>query len=185
MSNVHTPTPPTPIAQIVPEAGEANDSVLLDYDARAKRRAVWTTKAGRRIILDLERPQHLRCGQGFELEDGSLVRIEAAPEPLLVISASDPHLLTRLGWHLGNRHLPTQIVVSDGATTLRIRQDHVIEDMVLGLGGACEKVEAAFDPEGGAYEGRDGGHGHGSGHSLHHHGHHHHGPHHHGHHHHD
>jgi urease accessory protein len=73
--------------------------------------------------------------------------VVAAPEPLLEIRGSDPFHLVRLAWHLGNRHLPTQIV----GKGLRIRRDHVIEEMVKRLGARVIEIEAPFDPEGGAY----------------------------------
>jgi urease accessory protein len=75
---------------------------------------------------------------------------------LLEIRGTDPHHLVRVAWHLGNRHLPTQIM----AKGLRIRRDHVIETMVKGLGARVIEIEAPFDPEGGAYAG--GGHAHAS-----------------------
>jgi urease accessory protein len=90
------------------------------------------------------------------LEDGRLVEVVAAPEPLLEIRGRDPHHLIRLAWHLGNRHLPTQIM----AKGLRIRRDHVIEAMVKGLGARVIEIEAPFDPEGGAYAGAAHGHPH-------------------------
>jgi urease accessory protein len=81
------------------------------------------------------------------LEDGRLIEVVAAPEPLIEIRGTDPGHLVRLAWHLGNRHLPTQIM----AKGLRIRSDHVIEEMVKGLGARVIEIEAPFDPEGGAY----------------------------------
>jgi len=83
-----------------------------------------------------------------------MIEVVAAPEPLIEIRGSDPHHLIRVAWHLGNRHLPTQIMPKG----LRIRRDHVIEAMVKGLGARVIEIEAPFDPEGGAYAG--GGHGH-------------------------
>ena len=83
------------------------------------------------------------------LEDGRLIEVVAAPEPLIEIRGSDPHHLIRVAWHLGNRHLPTQIMPKG----LRIRRDHVIEAMVKGLGARVIEIEAPFDPEGGAYAG--------------------------------
>jgi len=88
------------------------------------------------------------------LDDGRLIEVVAAPEPLAEIRGNDPQHLVRVAWHLGNRHLPTQIT----ARGLRIRRDHVIEAMVKGLGARVIEIEAPFDPEGGAYAG--GGHGH-------------------------
>ena len=144
------------------DAGAPEDSVRLDHDQRNRRRMVYTTEAGRPILLDMLRPVHLRDGDLLRLEDGSLVRVDATPEALIEIHAHSTAELVRIAWHLGNRHLPTQLLpgpdADDTGGTLRIRYDHVIAEMVLGLGGHCHKVLAPFDPEGGAYEG--GGHGH-------------------------
>jgi urease accessory protein len=122
-------------------------------------------------LLDLENAVALRGGDALVLEDGRLIEVVAAPERLLEIRARDAGHLLRIAWHLGNRHLPTQIM----ASALRIRRDHVIEAMVEGLGARVIEIEAPFDPEGGAYA--DGGHandpaGHGHG-PHHHHDHHH------------
>ncbi|MDU1671196.1 MAG: urease accessory protein UreE, partial [Bradyrhizobium sp.] len=125
----------------------AADSVLLDFDDRHRRRLAMTGTRGLAFVLDLEHATALRGGDALVLEDGRLVEVVAEAEPLLEIRASDPHHLVRLAWHLGNRHLPTQIM----AKSLRIRRDHVIEAMVKGLGARVIEIEAPFDPEGGAY----------------------------------
>jgi urease accessory protein len=145
-----------------------------------------TGTRGLAFLLDLENAMALRGGDALVLEDGRLVEVVAAPEPLIEIRCNDPQHLVRVGWHLGNRHLPTQIM----AKGLRIRRDHVIEAMVKGLGARVIEIEAPFDPEGGAYAG--GGHAHAPeidphAHAGHAHGSHDHGDHHHGddHHHHD
>ncbi|MGJ5176784.1 urease accessory protein UreE [Bradyrhizobium oligotrophicum] len=154
----------------------AADSVLLDFDDRHRRRLVMTGTRGLEFLLDLEHATALRGGDALVLEDGRLIEVVAAAEPLLEIRASDPHHLVRLAWHLGNRHLPTQIV----AKSLRIRRDHVIETMVKGLGARVIEIEAPFDPEGGAYA--EPSHAHDQHHDHDHHGHDHHGhDHHHGH----
>jgi urease accessory protein len=110
------------------------------------------------FLLDLQEAVALRGGDALVLEDGRLIEVIGAPEPLVEIRGTDPQHLVRIAWHLGNRHLPTQIV----GKGLRIRRDHVIEDMVRGLGARVIPIEAPFDPEGGAYAG--GGHVHGHGH---------------------
>jgi urease accessory protein len=140
------------------------DTVVLDFDDRHRRRMVMTGTRGLEFLLDLENAVALRGGDALVLEDGRFIEVVAAPEPLLEIRGSDPHHLVRVAWHLGNRHLPTQIM----AKGLRIRRDHVIEAMVKGLGARVIEIEAPFDPEGGAYA--DAAHGHED------HGHHH-GPH--------
>ncbi|MBR0797816.1 urease accessory protein UreE [Bradyrhizobium jicamae] len=154
------------------------DTVVLDFDDRHRRRMVMSGTRGLEFLLDLETAVALRGGDALVLEDGRLVEVVAAPEPLLEIRGSDPHHLIRVAWHLGNRHLPTQIMPKG----LRIRRDHVIEAMVQGLGARVIEIEAPFDPEGGAYAGHadaeahadaHGGHDHAHSHA-HAHGHHHH-----------
>lgn len=135
------------ITRILSNAPSDADSVRLDHDLRNRRRMVFTTAAGNAILLDMARTVHLREGDGLELEDGSIVRVEAAAEALLEITAPDLPALVRIAWHLGNRHLPTQLL----GDRLRIRNDHVIAEMVAGLDGICDGVMAPFDPEGGAY----------------------------------
>jgi urease accessory protein len=112
-------------------------------------------------MLDMLRPVRLRDGDMLRLEDGALVRVDAIPEPLIEIHAHSTAGLVRIAWHLGNRHLPTQLLPGADGGVLRIRYDHVIAEMVEGLGGHCESILAPFDPEGGAYEGAAAsGHGH-------------------------
>jgi urease accessory protein len=130
------------------------DTVVLDFDDRHRRRMAMTGTRGLEFLLDLENAVVLRGGDALVLEDGRLVEVVAAPEPLIEIRGTDPHHLVRVAWHLGNRHLPTQIMPKG----LRIRRDHVIEAMVKGLGARVIEIEAPFDPEGGAYAG--GGHAH-------------------------
>lgn len=125
----------------------AADTVVLDFDDRHRRRMAMTGTRGLEFLLDLENATALRGGDALVLEDGRLIEVVAAPEPLLEIRGSDPHHLIRVAWHLGNRHLPTQIMPKG----LRIRRDHVIEAMVKGLGARVIEIEAPFDPEGGAY----------------------------------
>jgi urease accessory protein len=130
------------------------DTVVLDFDDRHRRRMAMTGTRGLEFLLDLENATVLRGGDALVLDDNRLIEVVAAPEPLAEIRGSDPHHLVRVAWHLGNRHLPTQITPNG----LRIRRDHVIEAMVKGLGARVIEIEAPFDPEGGAYAG--GGHGH-------------------------
>jgi urease accessory protein len=127
----------------------ALDRVELEYDDRHRRRVLLRTASGRDVLLDLPQAARLRAGDGLLLAEGGVVRIEARPEALAVISAPGEGDLVRIAWHLGNRHLPVQL--SDGS--IRIRADHVIEAMVALLGGHVAHVEAPFDPEAGAYAG--------------------------------
>jgi urease accessory protein len=90
----------------------------------------------------------LHDGDGLVLEDGALVRVAGKPESLIEISAASARELARLAWHIGNRHTDVEIV----GDRLRIRQDHVLEDMLRGLGAQLSSIEAPFDPEPGAYE---------------------------------
>jgi urease accessory protein len=155
----------------------AADSVVLDFDDRHRRRLAMMGTRGLEFLLDLETAIALRGGDALALEDGRLIEVVAAPEPLAEIRCNDAHHLVRVAWHLGNRHLQTQITTRG----LRIRRDHVIEDMVRGLGATVIEIEAPFDPEGGAYaEGHahstsDGGshHAHGHDHGVDDHAHHH------------
>ena len=145
------------------------DTVVLDFDDRHRRRMAMRGTRGLEFLLDLENAVALRGGDALVLEDGRLIEVVAAPEPLLEIKGSDPHHLIRVAWHLGNRHLPTQLMPK----ALRIRRDHVIEAMVKGLGARVIEIEAPFDPEGGAYAGAAHDHGHAHDHA-HDHDHHHH-----------
>ncbi len=128
-------------------ADAAADRVTLAYLDRHRRRIRLVADSGETFLLDLPRAQHLADGDGLELDDGSLIRVRAAPEPVLEIEADDPAGLLRIAWHLGNRHLPVQAA----GERLRIRADHVIAGMVAGLGGRLTALDAPFDPETGAY----------------------------------
>jgi urease accessory protein len=157
------------------------DTVVLDFDDRHRRRMAMTGTRGLEFLLDLENAVALRGGDALVLEDGRLIEVVAAAEPLLEIKGSDPHHLIRVAWHLGNRHLPTQLMPK----ALRIRRDHVIEAMVKGLGARVVEIEAPFDPEGGAYAAPAHDHAHDHHNHDHARGHDHHHDHHHGHDHHD
>lgn len=127
--------------------GSPAATVVLDFDSRHRRRIVMRTTQGLDFLLDLEKAHRLREGDALVLEDGRSIAVIAAPEPLAEISCSDLRHLVRVAWHLGNRHLPTML---DG-DRLVIRRDHVIEDMVRGLGAIVVHIDAPFNPEGGAY----------------------------------
>jgi len=135
------------------------DVVSLDYDRRRRRRIALTTKRGLSFLLDLARTPRLDGGDGIRLQDGRIIAVEAAPERLIEIVCADERALARVAWHLGNRHLACEIC----GRTLYIREDHVIADMVSGLGAAVSAIERPFNPEGGAYAaaGGHGPHGHG------------------------
>ena len=133
--------------------GAAIDSVVLDFEERYRRRAVLTGERGTKFLLTLPRATLLRDGDGLLLEDGTIVRVIGRAEPLIEIAAADAHALARLAWHLGNRHTDVQVI----GERLRIRRDHVLEEMLIRLGATLTAIEAPFEPERGAY---DGAHGH-------------------------
>lgn len=123
------------------------DSVVLEFDERHRRRVAMSGVRGLEFLLDLPEAVTLRAGDGLQLDDGRIVEVVAAPEALAEIRAADAAALTRLAWHLGNRHLPTELLRG----RLRVRRDSVIEEMVKGLGGLVTHIEGPFNPEGGAY----------------------------------
>jgi urease accessory protein len=142
------------------------DGVTLSYDERHRRRLRFVATGGTEFLLDLPRTTILRGGDGLQLEDGRVILVTAAPEPLLEIRAADADRLARLAWHIGNRHLPAQLA----AGRILIREDSVIEDMLVGLGAEVRHVDEPFTPEPGAYDsshalllapGQAHGHGHG------------------------
>ena len=125
------------------DRARAVDRVMLNADDRVRRRIVLTTERGLKLLLDFPRPMILRDGDGLVLEDGSTVEVAGQTEPLVEVSAKAPLDFVRLAWHIGNRH--TDIQFADGR--FRIRRDHVLEEMVKGLGGVMKAVEAQFEPE--------------------------------------
>ena len=128
-------------------SGTPVDSVVLDFDERYRRRVVMTGVGGLSFLLDLNEAAMLRGGDGLKLEDGRIVEVVAAPEPLAEIRSPDSLALLRLAWRLGNRHIAVELMPK----ALRIRRDPVIEGMAKGLGARVAPVEAPFNPEGGAY----------------------------------
>jgi len=125
----------------------AVDRVTLAFLDRHRRRIRLVADSGEAFLLDLPHTSHLAEGDGLKLDNGGYIRVHAAPEPVLDIETADQTSLLRIAWHLGNRHLPLQVV----GERLRIRDDHVIAEMVSGLGGRITRQEAHFDPEFGAY----------------------------------
>lgn len=126
------------------EATATDDHVTLDLEARRKRRQALVSAGGTRFLIDLPQAPHLRDGDLLVLDDGQRIAVRAELEEIVEIACDDP---VRIAWHLGNRHLPTQVV----GDRLRIRSDHVIEAMLEGLGAKLTRIQAPFDPEGGAY----------------------------------
>jgi urease accessory protein len=134
----------------------ATGSVTLDFDARHRRRIRLTTDQGEEILLDLPNAVAMADGDGLQLDDGRLLRVQAAAELIVEVRHKDPDQLMRLAWHIGNRHLPTEI----RNQVLRIRPDHVIEDMLRRFEADLVRVQAPFHPEGGAYSGHGRHHSH-------------------------
>jgi len=141
-------------------------TVELDWDVRQKSRFDATDSQGRRIGVFLPRGTSVRGGDVLVAEDGSLIRVVAAPQPVLVITHCTEHGtpfdLTRAAYHLGNRHVPIELKPDH----LKIEPDHVLAAMLRAMHLIVNEAHAAFEPEGGAYgdHGAHGGHGHGAGH---------------------
>ncbi|MFN3890813.1 MAG: urease accessory protein UreE [Beijerinckiaceae bacterium] len=152
------------------------DTIVLDYEGRHRRRVTMTGTRGTEFLLDLPEAVALRGGDALILEDGRLIEIVAAPELLAEIRCNDPRQLARVAYHVGNRHAQAEIL----ANRIRIRRDHVLEEMVRGLGAKVAHIEAPFEPDTGAYEAPQEAHAHGhtghshKGHAHTHHGHDHH-----------
>jgi urease accessory protein len=121
--------------------------VALDAGERHRRRVVLRGEKGTQFLLDLPQATVLRDGDGLVLDDGSIVLVSGKCEPLVEVAAASPQELARLAWHIGNRHTDLQIV----GERLRIRRDHVLEEMLRGLGALLVPIEAPFEPEAGAY----------------------------------
>jgi urease accessory protein len=130
------------------DAAACRDQIVLDAGERHRRRAMLTAAGGLTFLLDLPHAAVLHDGDGLVLDDGSVVRVVAGPEPLVEIAADTADDLARLAWHLGNRHTEVQVV----GERLRIRRDHVLEEMLARLGARLTTIEAPFEPERGAYD---------------------------------
>jgi urease accessory protein len=141
------------------------DSVSLDHEGRHRRRIVLKGEKGLEFLLDLDKATVLNDGDAVKLEDGSLVLIKAAPQTLLEVRAENPLRLLKTAWHIGNRHTPCEIT----ADALYLEDDHVLAEMIRGLGCSTLIVSRPFQPERGAYD--DHGHAHGHSHDHHDHSH--------------
>src|SRR5919108_5306556 len=124
-------------------ASERVDTVTLLFDDRYRRRLRMLGDGGLDFLLDLIEPVVLHTGDGLRLEEGGFVEVKAAEEDLVEVRGRDGAAFARLAWHLGNRHLPAQI----DAERILIRDDHVIADMIQGLGGGVRHILAPFTPE--------------------------------------
>jgi urease accessory protein len=144
-------------------------SVELDWDVLQKSRLGATDSQGRAIGVFLPRGTLVRGGDVLVAEDGSLIRVIAAPQAVLRITPcavhGSPFDLTRAAYHLGNRHVPIELTPEH----LQIEPDHVLADMLRAMHLTVVELQAPFEPEGGAYAAH--GHGHHQGHHDHGHGH--------------
>ena len=125
-----------------------DDRLILPFDLRQKSRLRVRLESGREAALQLERGSILRGGERLRMHR-EIVLVIAADEPVLHVTAGDARQLARAAYHLGNRHVPLQI----GDQWLRLEQDHVLKDMLLGLGVDARELYAPFEPEAGAYGG--------------------------------
>lgn len=130
-------------------SGTAADRVVLGHDERHCRRVTLTGSNGLAFLLDLQEATRLRGGDALILEDGRVIEVVAAREQIFEIRCADAHHLARVAWHLGNRHVPVEVL----ADALRIRRDHVLAELASQLGADVVALEAPFEPEAGAYAG--------------------------------
>ncbi|WP_417842364.1 urease accessory protein UreE [Thalassospira sp.] len=149
-------------------AAEMHGTVTLAFADRHRRRIRLYDDAGAPFLLDLPHAVRLGDGDHLKLADGGVIVVCAAAEPVLTITCAGPIAAARMAWHIGNRHTPMQ-VLKDGR--LRIIEDHVLRDMIIGLGGVVDSEIAPFDPERGAYHGlagnaQENGHHHGHDHDF-------------------
>jgi urease accessory protein len=124
------------------------DTVILDYAQRSAQKIAVTGVKGGSYQIDLANPTRLRTDDALLLDDGRLIEVVAAPEPLIEARAADLAQLARLAWHLGDRHVPTQLF----ANRIRVRVEGSVEELLKALGAKLASIEAPFEPEGGAYE---------------------------------
>jgi urease accessory protein len=124
-----------------------DDSLTLPFELRQKSRLVAHSDGGREILLQLPRGGVLRHGALLRVSDGTVVEVRAAAESLSVVESENPIELLRAAYHLGNRHVALQI----DAGGLRYLHDHVLDDMLVGLGLAPRPLQGPFEPEHGAY----------------------------------
>jgi urease accessory protein len=124
-------------------AADAADRVTLDAGDRNRRRIVLKGEKGTEFLLDFAKPVSLRDGDGLLLDDGAIVLVAGESEKLIEISVGSALDCVRLAWHLCNRHTDVQVI----GDRLRIRRDHVLEDMLRGLGATLNALDAPFDPE--------------------------------------
>ncbi len=145
------------VEAFAPHNAVASERLVLPFDTRCKSRLRTALASGEECGLFLERGNVLRGGDKLMANDGRIVEVVAAPEPLMEAVSGDPLLITKAAYHLGNRHVAVQLMPG----RLRFCADYVLGDMVRGLGLKLVEIEAPFEPESGAYgsHGAGGGHG--------------------------
>lgn len=145
------------VFEVVKEPGAATSlEVVLTFEERQKSRYKTTTTCGQELGWFIERGRVLEDGDTLQCRSGQRVNVVAAPESVSQVESTDPLLLTRVAYHLGNRHVPLQI----GPGFLRYQHDHVLDAMVQGLGLSVSYQQLPFQPENGAYHGQHSGHSH-------------------------
>ncbi len=145
------------LTEIVTDQEVAPNAFLsLPIDSRIKSRLRVSLDDGRDAGLFLPRGHILRGGEKLKSQCGVIVEVKAAAEKVSSVYCNDPHLLTLVAYHLGNRHVPLQVEPG----WVRYQHDHVLDEMVKGLGAEVTVEQASFEPEGGAYGGKSGGHHH-------------------------
>lgn len=128
---------------------QAVATLTLPCHDRHRRRVRLSDDAGRTFLLDLPAAARMAEGDGLALAGGGFIRVRAAAEAVVDLACESAVAALRLAWHVGNRHLPLQVL---DATTLRIADDPVAVAMALGLGARPQRRQAPFSPEGGAYD---------------------------------
>ncbi len=128
--------------------------LVLPFETRCKSRLRCTLDSGEECGLFLERGSVLRGGTRLQANDGRVVEVVSAPEPLMEVTSDDPLQISRAAYHLGNRHVAVELQPG----VLRFAADHVLAEMVRGLGLAVSEVSAPFEPESGAYGAHPHGH---------------------------
>jgi len=126
---------------------DVDAELALPYELRQKSRLRTALASGEEVGIFLERGSVLRGGDCLRAADGRVVRVVAASEALMEVRTADPRLLARAAYHLGNRHTP----VEAGPGWLRFATDHVLAEMLLGMGLEVAALQAPFEPEAGAY----------------------------------